>query len=298
MNFNRGVLGITLILFALLITGCSQLEEVKPKTPRKFVEKGKQFAENISQQVEIEEVYKLLLNQKEQLIEKANELDFNPKILIALFEELEKNPFNQEIIELLKFHADALMEETTINESHKKLADVLADEIKAIGPINETFFEDYETFNRQTYRINHIAKTLNERFGTEIPEIDLSRENFAGIQEVRRALGYSALIDSYNKLYESAEKLPSDKEKDYWEFYKNLFLFMADFYFLEEKVAYQASFKTTGLIATKLGLVKTQAVLGPKGYGLLLSEIHWMLRGEINEGWAGLLEALRNNSLV
>ena len=137
MNFNIGVLGITLILFALLITGCSQLEEVKPKTPRKFVEKGKQFAENISQQVEIEEVYKLLVNQKEQLIEKANELDFNPKILIALFEELEKNPFNQEIIELLKFHADALMEETTINESHKKLADVLADEIKAIGRLTK-----------------------------------------------------------------------------------------------------------------------------------------------------------------
>ncbi|AAB91307.1 MULTISPECIES: hypothetical protein [Archaeoglobus] len=73
---------------------------------------------------------------------------------------------------------------------------------------------------------------------------------------------------------------------------------MVDFYFIEEKVAYRAAFTTTGKIAATLGLAKTQAVLGPKGYGLLLNEIQWMLRGEINEVWAGLLEALRNNSLI
>lgn len=73
---------------------------------------------------------------------------------------------------------------------------------------------------------------------------------------------------------------------------------MVDFYFLEQKVAYNAAFVTTGKIAATLGLAKTQAVLGPKGYGLFLSEIHWMLRGEINESWDGLLDALRNNSLI
>lgn len=239
-----------------------------------------------------------IINQEKQSINEAKQLGFNTEIITALYDELKRNPANQEIIKLLKFHVDALMQEKSINESHKKLANSLARDIKAIGPINETFFEDYDTFNRQTYRINHIAKTLNQKFGTEIPEIDLSKENFMRIQEVRKALGYSALIDSYNKLYESAEKLPSNRDEDYWEFYKNLFLFMADFYFLEEKVAYRAAFTTTGKIAATLGLAKTQTVLGPKGYGLLLSEIHWMLRGEINEGWVGLLEALRNDSLI
>jgi hypothetical protein len=296
MDLIRGIFGVSLILFALLLTGCSQVEKIAPINPNKLVEEGKQFVNNATQ-IETEEVCKFLVNQ-EQLIEKAKELGFNTEIIAALCDELNRNPFNQEIIELLKFHIYALMQEKSINESHKKLADSLANNIKAIGPINETFFDDYDTFYRQTYRINHIAKTLNQEFGTQIPEIDLSKENFMGIQEIRKALGYSALIDSYNKLYESAEKLPSNRDEDYWEFYKNLFLFMADFYFLEEKVAYQASFKTTGIIATKLGLAKTQAVLGPKGYGLLLSEIHWMLRGEINEGWAGLLEALRENSLI
>ncbi|MDI3497829.1 MAG: hypothetical protein PWQ40_1198 [Archaeoglobus sp.] len=37
------------------------------------------------------------------------------------------------------------MEKKSINESHKKLADSLAKEIKAIGPIDETFFDDYNT---------------------------------------------------------------------------------------------------------------------------------------------------------
>ena len=297
MDSIRGILGASLIIFTLLLTGCSQVNETVFKNPSKLVEEGKRFAENTTR-IEIEDIYRPLINQEEQLIEKAKELGFDTEILTALYDELKKNPFNQEIIKLLKFYAEALMQEKSIDESHKKLADSLAKEIKAIGPINETYFEDYETFNRQTYRINHIAKTLNDRFGTEIPEIDLSRENFAGIQEVRKALGYSALINSYNKLYESAEKLPSNRDEDYWEFYKNLFLFMADFYFLEEKVAYKAAFTTTGKIAATLGLAKTQAVLGPKGYGLLLSEIHWMLRGEINEGWAGLLETLRNDSLI
>ncbi len=179
-----------------------------------------------------------------------------------------------------------LMQEKSISQAHKELANSLADEIRGIGPINDSFFEDYNTFNRQTYRFNHIVRTLNQELGTKIPEIDLSKEHYRKIQDIRKALGYATLIDSYNKLYESAEKLPSNNDEDYWEFYKNLFLFAADFYFLEEKLAYRAAFLTTGKIATKLGLAKTQAVLGPKGYGLLLSEIHWMLRGEINVGMA------------
>ncbi|AGK61160.1 hypothetical protein Asulf_01161 [Archaeoglobus sulfaticallidus PM70-1] len=240
MDLDRGFLGASLILLALLLTGCSQLGEMAPENPSKFVEEGKQFVENVTQ-IEIKEAYESLVNQEEQLIEEAKELGFNTEIIIALYDELKRNPFNQDVIELLKFHIDALMQEESINESHKELANILADEIKAIGPINETFFEDYETFNRQTYRINHIAKTLNQKFGTQIPEIDPSKENFVGIQDIRKALGYSALIDSYNKLYESAEKLPSSRDEDYWEFYKNLFLFVVDFYFLEEKGCVQSS---------------------------------------------------------
>ncbi|MBO8180194.1 MAG: hypothetical protein H0Z19_06890 [Archaeoglobus sp.] len=228
------------------------------------------------------------------MIKRAEEIGFNKDIIVELYNEC-KNPTNQSVLKLLIFHFDALMQEKSISQAHKDIANSLADEIKEIGPINEAFFEDYNIFNRQTYRLNHVIRTLNQEFGTKIPEIDTSEEHY---RKIRNVLGYTTLIDSYNELYKSAGKLPSNRDEDYWKFYMNFFLFMADFYFLEEKVAYKTAFVTTGKIAATLGLAKTQAVLGPKGYGLLLSEIHWMLRGEINEGWDGLLDALRNNSLM
>ena len=292
---NKRLLHILLLVLALM--GCSQPEKVSSNNIGKTIRENYQHIENLTK-VEIRDILQFLLNQKERLIGRAKELGFNVEIITELYNEVGKSPENVEIIKLLKFHFDALMTKYSIDQSYKDLANSLAKEIKTIGPINETFFEDYNTFKRQTYRINHIVRVLNQELGTEIPEIDFSEKYFKKLQEVRKALGYSALIDSYNSLYKSAKKLPSDRDEDYWEFYKNLFLFMADVYFLEEKVAYRSAFLTTGKIASNLGLIKTQKVLGPKGYGLLLSEIHWMLRGEINEGWTELLETLRTNSVV
>ena len=201
---------------------------------------------------------------------------------------------------LSNFINDAIttIEKKKIQLDHKKLADSIATEIKEVGPIDETYFEDYDTFHRQTYRFNHIVRTLNEKFGVNIPEMDLSGENHRAINYVRAGMSYIPLIKSYNELYYSAQKLPSEKDEDYWRFYKNLFLFASDFAFLHEKVAYGTAFKSTSMLASKLRLAKTQSVLGEKGYGLLLSEIYRLIRGEINKGWNDLIDALRNEKLL
>ncbi|AAB91310.1 MULTISPECIES: hypothetical protein [Archaeoglobus] len=76
------VLSISLIFFALLLTGCSQVEKIAPDNFNKIFEEGKQFVENT--QTEIEDI------DIEQLIEKAKELGFNTEILTALYDELKR----------------------------------------------------------------------------------------------------------------------------------------------------------------------------------------------------------------
>lgn len=257
------------ILIFLLFAGCTQVNEVDD-----------------------------LVKNREKVIDRAEELGFNSEILLELYEELKKDVINSDVITLLKFHVEGLLEEKKVNESYKNFADYLATEIKEIGPVNETYFEDYKTFKRQTYRINRLSGTVNEKFGTDIPKMGLSREYYDRLRVAKKTMGYIPLIGSYNDLYESSEDLPSNQDEDYWEFYKNLFIFAADFAFIEQKVGYNVAFKSTGELAKAVKLYKSQKVLGSKGYGLLLSEIHWKIRGEIYKGWEDLLDALKQYQLI
>ncbi|WP_148212121.1 hypothetical protein [Ferroglobus placidus] len=231
---------------------------------------------------------------KEKLIELASKRGFNQEIVYDLFKDL------KERIILFNFYFQALTEDITIPNDSKMLADDLAKIIKEDigGPINDTLFEDYETFKRQTYRINHIIETINEHFKTEIPKIKVSREYYEKLKVARKTMSYVPLVDSYNNLYYSSLKLPSDKNEHYWEFYKNLFLLGADIAFIEGKIGYRAAFKSTWEISNTLKLYNAKGVLGNKGYGLLLSEIHWLIRAEIGKGWVDLKDALRRAELI
>ena len=95
---------------------------------------------------------------------------------------------------------------------------------------------------------------LNKELGTNFPEVELSEED--KLKMFRKTISYMPLIDDYNELYESSMRLPSEDENDYKRFYLNLFIFMADFAFIESKFAYTGAFKTTGILAKELKLYK------------------------------------------
>lgn len=59
-----------------------------------------------------------------------------------------------------------------------------------------------------------------------------------------------------------------------------------------------APFKSTWEISRTLKLYNAKSVLGNKGCGLLLGEIHWVIRAEIGKGWMDLKDALRRAELI
>ena len=231
---------------------------------------------------------------KEKLIELSGKRGFNQEIVYELFKDLKDR------ITLANFYFQALTEDVAISNESKILADDLAKIIKEDigGPLNDTFFEDYETFKRQSYRINHVIEMVNEHFKTEIPKIEVSKEYYEKLKVAKKTMSYIPLVDSYNDLYYSSLKLPSDRDEHYWEFYKNLFLLGADIAFIEGKMGYRAAFKSTWEISRTLKLYNAKSVLGNKGYGLLLSEIHWLIRAEIGKEWVDLKDALRRAELI
>jgi len=231
----------------------------------------------------------------DQVCELANRTGFDAEILLELGEHY---PESESFRQLLDFHIIALFEEKNIDDCYKGTADSLAGYIQQIGTINDTFFEDYETFREKGVQFNHVVRTTNEHFSTAIPEIDLSIENHRSLHGVKTVMTYAPVIDSYNKLYEASSKLHSEVDEDYQNFYTNLFLFGADIAFVQQKAGYHAAFKSTGSLANTVGLSGSRAVLGDKGYGLLLSQIHWMIRGELHKGWEDLLDMLRQENLI
>ena len=263
---------LALILISILISGCSQ-----------------QIDERL-----IDQTVNTVGILKERLIELADKRGFNQEIIYELFKDLKDR------ITLANFYFQALTENVTVPDESKTLADDLAEIIKEDtgGPLNDTFFEDYETFKRQSYRINHVIETVNEHFKTEIPKIEVSREYYEKLKVAKKTMSYIPLVDSYNDLYYSSLKLPSDRGKHYWEFYKNLFLLGADIAFIEGKMGYRAAFESTWEISRTLKLYNAKSVLGNKGYCLLLSEIHWLIRAEIGKGWVDLKDALRRAELI
>jgi len=162
--------------------------------------------------------------------------------------------------------------------NNKQLANELSIHIKKIGPIDESFFDDYSKFKEYVNKINQLTWIINEKIGVEIPEIGSALSDFEKIKEFKLVLKYIPLLDPYNKLYESSLNLPSDQDKDYETFYANLGEFSFEVCILESQISYKFAYKATGDIAYNFKLYKLVPYIGNEGYSILLSEIHWSIR--------------------
>jgi len=178
----------------------------------------------------------------------------------------------------------------------KKIADELSTQIKTIGPIDDSIFYDYAKFKDFIIKINHLISIINENLQTEIPEIGSTISDFEKIKGMRTVLKYSPIINPYNQLYGSAIKLPSEKKTDYDQFYLDLGKFSVDICFIESKISYKLAYKATGDIAYKFKLYKFVPYVGYEGYRIMLSGIHWYLRGRIDNQSQEIMNFLLNQT--
>lgn len=180
-----------------------------------------------------------------------------------------------------------------VSDTKKEIANDLSAQIKNIGKIDSSIFEDNSKFLDTSKKINTFIRIMNEKIETKLPELDTSSSDF---EKIKGILKYSPLIGSYNELYESAYLLPSENDSDYTNFYIDLTRFSLDFAMLESQLSYRISYRATGEIATQFGLEKLAPYIGYKAYGAILSGIHWTFRGVIDNETGDLFNAIQNQA--
>ncbi len=267
---------VVFILLATLLLGCSTIPV--SEDAEKVLQKGVEIVEGIDPST---------------FIELARENGVSVEMVEDLLRDPSKN------LELLKFQLNAFYDTQPVPEDAKVVANEMAKYIREIGPMNESVLKNYNEFKRQMIRVNRVIETVNDEFDTQIPEIRISTQYHVDLRLLGKTMGYLPLVDSYNRLYNSSLLVyPGCEDKYYKRFYRDLALLGAEIAFIESKLGYRVAFKGTWEIAQTLKLYNLRPLLGDKGYGLILSEVHWLLRGEFGEKWKDLVKLLEGEGVL
>lgn len=103
---------------------------------------------------------------------------------------------------------------------------------------------------------------------------------------------YLPLLGSYDSLISASRSLDPNNATSVKVFYESAFLLSSDFVIINDKVAYNVAFKSTGEMNNALGLARLRSVCGDDCYSAVLSGMHWTIRVYMNqftcqfESWA------------
>lgn len=157
---------------------------------------------------------------------------------------------------------------TEICDGHERVvADGVAN-ASAVG--NETY--------RNTYRVTHAARVMHALGADVQPAVIEQRmataRKFSGV-----AAKYTPVIGSYQRLHTASCGVKAGEPGAKEDFYIASAEFVVDLTLAQQQVVYKASFKTTGIIAQKTGLMRLARVCGYKCVGLVESETYWAVNG-------------------
>ncbi|QCS44669.1 hypothetical protein [Natrinema versiforme] len=136
--------------------------------------------------------------------------------------------------------------------------------------------------NRQTYRLQHIAELLNTDFGAKIPTsyIDDISVSAGKISSYLPLVAAGQNLIEAGKNYQKAKNKDNNVEEAEEELVISMLLFVCELCLLQSTATYRLSFSGTRYVAN-MGLVRFRAILGMRGYALILSEVHWAIRGKL-----------------
>jgi hypothetical protein len=103
---------------------------------------------------------------------------------------------------------------------------------------------------------------------------------------------YLPLLGTYDALILASRSLDPNNVTSVKVFYEGVFLLSSDFIIINDRVAYNIAFKSTGDLNDALGLAKLRSICGDDCYRGVLSGIHWTIRVYMDqflcqfEGWA------------
>jgi len=89
---------------------------------------------------------------------------------------------------------------------------------------------------------------------------------------------YLPLLGTYESLVLASRSVDRNNVTSVKIFYEDAFLLSSDFVIINDKVAYNVAFKSTGEMNDALKLAKLSDVCGDDCYRAVLSGIHWTIR--------------------
>ena len=159
----------------------------------------------------------------------------------------------------------------------------LANQIKSLPTIDDQACQGVSSTVANTLTIlQDMDRTIGTGFG--LLQFDASNCDVV--------IQYLPLLGTYDSLVLASKSVDPNNASSVKMFYEDAFLLSSDFVIINDKVAYNVAFKSTGEMNNALKLAKLSDVCGDDCYRAVLSGIHWTIRVYMNqflcqfESWA------------
>src|SRR2546425_10656176 len=149
------------------------------------------------------------------------------------------------------------------------LAVTLANQIKPLPPIDDHACQGVSSTVANTLT---ILQDMDRTIGTVFGLLQFDASNCDVV------IQYLPLLGTYDSLILASRSVDRNNVTSVKMFYEDAFLLSSDFVIINDKVAYNVAFKSTGEMNDALGLAKLQSKCGDECYRVVLSGIHWTIR--------------------
>jgi hypothetical protein len=149
------------------------------------------------------------------------------------------------------------------------LAVTLANRIKSLPTINDQTCQGVSGAVANTLT---ILQDMDRTIGTGFGLLQFDASNCDVVVQFVPVLG------TYDSLILASRSVDPNNATSVKVFYEDAFLLSSDFIIINDKVAYNIAFKSTGEMNNALKLAKLGEVCGDDCYRVVLSGIHWTIR--------------------
>ena len=146
----------------------------------------------------------------------------------------------------------------------------LANEIKTLPPVDNQVCQGIPSALSNALT---ILQEMDKSWGTSFGPIQIDTSNCDVV------VGYLPIVGAYDSLVTAAWRVDPNNATSVRDFYVKAFLLSSDLVILNDRIAYNYAFKSTGELNNALGLARLRSLCGDDCYSTVLSGIHWVIRG-------------------
>ena len=266
---SRTIITVAVVLM-LLLAGCSSSTAPPASSEDSSIEVSNSPSEDKS--VETSNTSQSL-DDASETTETTTKVDQKEAIQTGELTE-DSQPITDETRQTMETLSRDFYQELPSNETQRRAETVRAAQTLC-SDSDTSVFDTVDKFDRQSPRLTHATNTINEHFNKEISTNRL-QSMMSGVDKISK---FTPLVGSYNRMYDASCEVDQNDDESIEQFYMASAAFGVEAALVQQQVFFKSSFVATRYTTNRLSLMKLRTVTGNKGYGLLLSEVHWAYRG-------------------